>query len=72
MLVRPDDLVEVREGSRSKPFFKELPDFAEKRTCAPWLERDVKNMSARVIRMPERGEIDGNLTEQLIVEYYSR
>jgi ribosomal protein S4 len=24
------------------------------------------------LRLPERAEIDGNLNEQLIVEYYSR
>jgi len=29
-------------------------------------------MSGRILRLPERSEIDGNLTEQLIVEYYSR
>jgi small subunit ribosomal protein S4 len=37
-----------------------------------WVERDLKNMSGRMLRLPERGEIDGNLNEQLIVEYYSR
>ena len=26
----------------------------------------------QVLRLPERAEIDGNLNEQLIVEYYSR
>lgn len=72
MLVLPDDVVEVREGSRRKPFFKELSDYAEKRACAAWLDRDVKKLSGRMLRLPERAEIDGNLNEQLIVEYYSR
>jgi small subunit ribosomal protein S4 len=72
MLLKPGDKIEVREGSRAKPFFKELPDFAEKRNCALWLERDVRSLSGRVLRLPERAEIDGNLNEQLIVEYYSR
>ncbi len=72
MLLRPGDKVELREVSRTKPFFKELPDFAEKRQCAMWLERDVKSVSGSVLRLPERSEIDGNLSEQLIVEYYSR
>jgi small subunit ribosomal protein S4 len=71
-LLRPGDKVALREGSRSSTFFKELPDFAEKRTCAIWLDRDVKSISGRVLRLPERAEIDGNLNEQLIVEYYSR
>lgn len=72
MILRPGDVVAVREGSRSETFFKTLPDFAEQRTCAVWLDRDLKNYSGRVLRIPERSEIDGNLNEQLIVEYYSR
>lgn len=72
MLTKPGDQITLREGSRRMPFFKELPDFAEKRNCAVWLDRDVKNISGRVLRQPERAEIDGNLNEQLIVEFYSR
>jgi len=72
MLVQPEDVVEVREGSRRKVFFKELADYAEKRSCASWLDRDLKKLSGRMLRLPERAEIDGNLNEQLIVEYYSR
>jgi small subunit ribosomal protein S4 len=72
MLLRPGDKIEVRAGSRSTTFFKELPDYAEKRNCAVWLDRDLKSLAGNVIRMPERSEIDGNLNEQLIVEFYSR
>ncbi len=72
MLLRPGDKLDVREGSRSNPFFKELPDISEKRNCAVWLDRDLKNLSGRVVRLPERSEIDGNLNEQLVVEFYSR
>jgi len=72
MLLKPGDVLSVREGSRSLKFFKELPDFAAKRNCAVWLDRDVKSISGRVLRVPERAEIDSNLNEQLIVEYYSR
>jgi len=36
------------------------------------VSRDVKGLSGTVIRLPERSEIDGNLNERLIVEYYSR
>ncbi len=72
MLLRPGDKLDVREGSRSNPFYKELPDIAETRNCAVWLDRDLKNLSGRVVRLPERSEIDGNLNEQLVVEFYSR
>ncbi|HZU86087.1 MAG TPA: 30S ribosomal protein S4 [Anaerolineaceae bacterium] len=72
MLLKPGDQVMVRENARKLPFFKELLDLAEKRQCALWLDRDVRNLSGRVLRIPERSEIDGTLNEQLIVEYYSR
>lgn len=72
MLLKPGDLLEVREGSRSTEFFKGLPLVAEPRNFPAWLERNLKDMSGKVLRLPDRSEIDGNLTEQLIVEYYSR
>jgi small subunit ribosomal protein S4 len=72
MLLRPGDTLVVREGSRDATFFKELPDYAEKRPCAAWLDRDLKGLSGKVLRIPERSEIDGSMNEQLIVEYYSR
>ena len=72
VLLRAEDVIELREGSRARPFYKELAQFSEQRTCAMWLQRDLDKLSGRVLRQPERGEIDGNLNEQLIVEYYSR
>ena len=72
MLIRPGETVAVREHSKKTTFFKEMPEMAQNRNGAVWLERDVKAMSGRVVRFPERSEIDGNLNEQLIVEFYSR
>jgi small subunit ribosomal protein S4 len=72
MLRKPGDLVTVRERSSGTEFFKVLPDFAEKRMPAQWVDRNVRALSGKVLRLPERAEIDGNLNEQLIVEYYSR
>jgi small subunit ribosomal protein S4 len=72
MLLKPGDKIAVKEGSAGATYFKDLRDVAESRNPGIWLERDLKNLSGRVVRLPERSEIDGNLTEQLIVEYYSR
>jgi len=72
MLVRPGDLITVEESSRGKTYWKEVVDFVGKRLCPVWIERDSKNLTARILRIPERSEIDANLNEQLIVEYYSR
>ncbi len=72
MLLAVGDVVSVREGSRKRPYFRELADLAEERNVPAWLSRDVKNLSGTVLRLPERAEIDGNLAEQSIVEFYSR
>ncbi|MEE4194228.1 MAG: 30S ribosomal protein S4 [Anaerolineae bacterium] len=72
MLISPNDEIVVREESRKNEYFKTLGELAAQRSCAVWLERDVNAYSGRMIRLPERAEIDGNLNEQLVVEYYSR
>lgn len=72
MVLQAGDVVSIRDQSKENSFFKGLSEIAEKTNAALWLERDLKNLSARVLRLPERAEIDGNLNEQLIVEYYSR
>ncbi len=72
MLLKEGDEIAVRAGSSNLTYFKELPDFAEKRTSPSWLNRDLKKLSGVLSRMPERPEIEGTLNEQLIVEYYSR
>ncbi len=72
MLVSVGDIVSVREESRRRDYFKNLASVAEEKTVPAWLSRDLKNLSGTVLRLPERSEIDSNLSEQLIVEYYSR
>jgi small subunit ribosomal protein S4 len=72
MLLSAGDEVTVRDGSRKREYFKDLEALAEDRPVPHWLSRDLKNLSGTVIRLPERAEIDGNLHEQSIVEFYSR
>jgi small subunit ribosomal protein S4 len=70
--VNVDDVISVRERSKESVFFKNLREEAEGRNVPTWLARDLTNLNGRMLRLPERSEIDGNLNEQLIVEYYSR
>lgn len=72
MLVVEGDIISVRDGSRKRTYFKELPEISEEKNVPAWLNRDISVLSGTLIRLPERSEIDGNLNEQLIVEYYSR
>ena len=72
MLLSPNDVITVREESRRRSYFQDLTAVAEEKTVSNWLNREIKTLSGSVLRLPERAEIDGNLSEQLIVEYYSR
>jgi len=72
MTVKPGDVVQVREGSRQRTYFKSLPDLVESRTAPVWLSRDATSLTGKVLQAPSRQDIDANLNEQLIVEYYSR
>ena len=72
MLLSPTDEVTVRDCSIKRTYFKDLLNMAEERTAPEWLSRDVTNLSGKLVRLPERIEVDGNLNEQLIVEYYSQ
>ncbi len=72
MILEAGDNVSVREGSLKREYFKSLVDMAESHNVPAWLSRDLKGLSGTMLRAPERSEIDGNLAEQSIVEYYSR
>jgi small subunit ribosomal protein S4 len=72
MLITPGDEIRVREGSQSRTYFKELKEIAEQKNTPAWINRDLSTLGGSIIRPPDRSEIDGNLNEQLIVEYYSR
>lgn len=72
MLINPGDVISVREGSRKRTYFKQLAQSVEGSSLPMWLVRNVADLSGSILRKPERSEIDGNLNEQLIVEYYSR
>jgi small subunit ribosomal protein S4 len=72
MSIRPGDKIEIREGSKTKPFFKDLSAISEERSIPDWIKRDTKNLVGEISRLPERAEIDASLNEQLVVEFYSR
>jgi small subunit ribosomal protein S4 len=71
-ILKPGDTVLVKENSKQNTYFKTLRQSEETRTPPAWVDSDLDKLTGRVIRLPERAEIDGNLNEQLIVEYYSR
>ena len=72
-LVKPGDVIEVKESSRSSSKFKRLlGEDAVQVTVPQWLDRDKNALKGTVTKMPERSDIDMPVEEHLIVELYSK
>lgn len=71
-LVKAGDSVSIRPESNRNNYFKVLGQDLDERRVPRWLHLDAKNLSANVIQLPSREDIDVSLNEQLVVEYYSR
>ena len=70
--IRVGDVITIREKSADTEFFKELKEQGSKRTVPEWLTFDAEKLTGKVLRFPERQDIDLTIEEHLIVEYYSR
>ena len=68
--VRPDDVITVKPGSNAEPVIRSATELVA--AVAPWLQADYDALNGKVLKNPERTEIDTPVSEQLIVEYYSK
>ena len=71
-LVKPGDVVSVLENKKDNPVIKESVEKTAGLAIPEWLDLDVKNLSAKVVRVVNREEIDIPVEEHLIVELYSK
>lgn len=71
-LVKPGDVIAVRERSRELVPFKELLQGRGAGRLPSWLSMDMPTLTGKVLSAPSRSDVDVSLNEQLIVEYYSR
>jgi small subunit ribosomal protein S4 len=71
-LLKPGDVVTVREKSRQVTRIVEALAQAEHRGAPDWLEVDREQFSARVKALPLRAELTMPINEKLIIELYSK
>jgi len=71
-LVKVGDIVAVGSGSKESEYFKTVQDTLTRKTVPGWLSLDIAELSGRILSLPARDQIDSNVTEQLVVEHYSR
>ena len=68
--VKVGDVISVRENKQDLEMFKALK--GAKLVTPKWIEFDSNTLTGKIIAMPMRDDIDMNIQEHLIVEYYSR
>ncbi len=68
--VRPDDVVSMKAGSPVEPVVRDATDLTA--SVVPWLQADHDGLTGKILKYPERDEIDAPVQEQLIVELYSK
>ena len=71
-LVKPGEVIALRESSRSVDKFKASLEANGSRKAPKWLEFDQNALAAKVVAAPARDDIDLPIEEHLIVELYSK
>ena len=71
-MVSMNDVVAVCEKSASNNRFKKMKEDDAFVAAPKWLDRDKNALSGKVIAMPAKEDIDFEISENLIVELYSK
>ena len=66
------DVVELKEKSKALLSVKASMDSAQSRIIPEWLTLDKEQVRGTVNSLPTRDQLPSTITEQLIVELYSR
>ena len=72
MMVKVGDVIAVKENFRDSVQCKNLAEALQTKNTAKWLDVDKTGLTAKVVALPARDDIDFEVDEQLIVELYSK
>jgi small subunit ribosomal protein S4 len=71
-LVRPGDVVMVRQKSRRVARIQEAMELAQRRGVPEWLEMTPESFAGRIKALPARADLTLPVNEKLVVELYSK
>ncbi len=71
-LLKAGDVVSICEKSRASEKIKAVVEANSARPVPEWIDVDRTNLSAKIIALPTREQIEAPVEEQLIVEFYSK
>ncbi len=70
--VNVGDEIRVRETSKNLTVLESSREFASHQNPPAWLQIDAAALSAKVVALPKREDVNLPVNEQLIVELYSK
>jgi small subunit ribosomal protein S4 len=68
--VKPNDVITLRNGSSAADTVRNATELIA--AVPAWLQADHDSLTAKVLRLPDRDEINTPVQEQLIIELYSK
>ena len=71
-LVKPGDVISVREIKKDSKIVKENLEANKARPIPEWIEKNADKLEAKVVRLAAREDVDLPVEEHLIVELYSK
>ena len=71
-LVKPGDVITVRENKKDSKILKENVEASSARPVPEWLEKNSEKVEVKVLRLASREDVDLPVEEHLIVELYSK
>ncbi|MFA5356124.1 MAG: 30S ribosomal protein S4 [Candidatus Omnitrophota bacterium] len=71
-LIKQGDIIEAKTKEKAQKKLKENLELSRDRSVPGWLEFNVQELKAKVLRLPEKEDIGHPIQEQLIVELYSK
>lgn len=71
-IVKVGDVISIRETKKSNKAIVSVLEKTASKVIPSWLELDREKMTAKVVRMPVREDVDLDVQESLIVELYSK
>jgi small subunit ribosomal protein S4 len=72
MLVRPGDVITVREKAKKQGRIQEALSLAEQSGFPSWVDVDKTKLEGKFKQLPDRGDVAQDVNESLVVELYSR
>lgn len=70
--VKVGDVVSLRESSKKSVKFQEIVEGTNGRLVPTWIDLNRENLTASIVRLPVKEDLDYEVEEHLIVELYSK